>query len=911
MLAKKSLSLLAFSLLVVSDYSFAHAEHDKARFVAKNGRDVGHCNNPVRPCKTISYAVTKANKGDKVLVASGEYALANESDLFYLTSELVPILGGYNRFDHFQVQNPDVNKTTIVGVPHSYREQLHQKGFKVLADHKSVAISASLKQKLAKYEQLSQAQSNIACSNGSASGFPCQNVDLLAHVPLPGASAGNDIWGHVDLNDNSEYAIMGFSDGTRVYNVTNPTEPTLVGHISGPSTTWRDIKVLQYYDDTLNAYQAYAYITSEANGSGIQIIDLNNLPFSISLATTSQRESAAHNVYISNVDYSLNLPLNDHKPQLQIVGSRSFGGAFTSFSLDNPIDIQRSYSPISSNRSNYTHDATSLVVDDERANRDCQTSTEYCHVFIDFNEDEIRLWNTSDASTSNQLGAVGYNDVDKEFQYIHSGWWHENKQYVYVHDEWDERFGGLNTTVRILDIADLNNPTVVGKWVSDNQSIDHNGFVRGNRYYISNYERGLTILDISNPTEPQEVGYFDTFPTSNSSTYSGAWGVYPYLPSGNILISDIQSGLYILKDNTRDNTTQIAFNDTSVLIERGEQIALEVKKPAAVDQEVSVDFEVLNGKAKLGAAFTLGNDSKTLTWRANETDSKFINLTILDDNDTFKSSFFVKLTNPSPNANLGDANIAQININGESSKGLAGFIRSSLQVGENDNQFEVELSRAGGSFGSLTVNYSTEFIDADTSDVVPPSGTITWADGDVTNRTLVVTILDDDQFESTEQFKIKLTSDDNLVASSQSEIIVSILDDDTNQAPMVDLGNDIEIATNVAHTLTPLSVTDDQQDQKTYSWQQTAGPSVQLSNTNTNAMTLQSGQVSAELTFELTVTDSLGAAGTDTINVTVVAPPAPDPDPEPQPEPAKSSSSGALGGLLFMLIAAVRIRRIR
>ena len=144
------------------------------------------------------------------------------------------------------------------------------------------------------------------------------------------------------------------------------------------------------------------------------------------------------------------------------------------------------------------------------------------------------------------MGQVGYDDVAKSNQYIHSGWWHENKRHVYVHDEFDENRGGLNTTVRILDLQDLTNPLVVGKWTSDNKTADHNGFVKGNRYYMSNYERGLTILDISDPINPVEVGYFDTFPSSDNASFNGAWGTYPYLPSGNILISDINSGLYIV-----------------------------------------------------------------------------------------------------------------------------------------------------------------------------------------------------------------------------------------------------------------------------------------------------------------------------------------------------------------------------
>ena len=65
---------------------------------------------------------------------------------------------------------------------------------------------------------------------------------------------------------------------------------------------------------------------------------------------------------------------------------------------------------------------------------------------------------------------------------------------------------------------------------------------------MSNYRRGLTILDISNPAEPTEIAFFDTYPNSDSASFNGAWGVFPYLPSGKLLVSDIETGLFILRE---------------------------------------------------------------------------------------------------------------------------------------------------------------------------------------------------------------------------------------------------------------------------------------------------------------------------------------------------------------------------
>jgi choice-of-anchor B domain-containing protein len=117
-------------------------------------------------------------------------------------------------------------------------------------------------------------------------------------------------------------------------------------------------------------------------------------------------------------------------------------------------------------------------------------------------------------------------------------------------DELDERNTGDNTSVRVIDVRDWANPQVAAVWTGSNKTIEHNGYAIGDRYFLSNYERGLTILDVSNPLAPVERAYFDTYPASDTANFHGAWAVYPFLPSGNILISNIDGagGLFVLRE---------------------------------------------------------------------------------------------------------------------------------------------------------------------------------------------------------------------------------------------------------------------------------------------------------------------------------------------------------------------------
>lgn len=79
----------------------------------------------------------------------------------------------------------------------------------------------------------------------------------------------------------------------------------------------------------------------------------------------------------------------------------------------------------------------------------------------------------------------------------------------------------------------------VSIWISDNGIIDYNGYVRGNCYYMFNYECGLMVLDILDFIVFVEVGFFDIYFVFNSINFNGVWGVYLFLFSGNILVSDI------------------------------------------------------------------------------------------------------------------------------------------------------------------------------------------------------------------------------------------------------------------------------------------------------------------------------------------------------------------------------------
>jgi choice-of-anchor B domain-containing protein len=908
------------SAIATSQFTFAHSEHDKARFVAKNGKNAGKCDQVLRPCKSIAYAVQQANKGDKILVASGTYTISSEDDLFYFKSGLVPIKGGYNRFDHFQSQSPQSNITTIVGVPAEMRTEIEKMGFAVAIDGKHTLQSKALSNKIASYHEMSKSHAAEQCVNNTAGAFECANVDLLAHMPLSSFSStpgeANDIWGHVDLNTGYEYAIIGLQNGVSVVNVSDPENPVEVGTIDGASSTWRDIKVYQHFDESLNLWRAYAYATIDRSNQFVSVISLNNLPETITLAENNFSVNNAHNVYISNVDHSLNIALADLTPSLQLVGSNKSGGAFRSYSLENPETI--SLTSTNSAGDGYTHDGASIVIKDDRKTTECAESERNCTVFIDFQgrtssngEDVIKLWNISDPSNSKLLSTARYNDISVANQYIHSGWATEDNNFFLAHDEFDEGNGGLNTTIRIFSIEELKNPQQVGTWTGTTNSIDHNGFVRGNRYYMSNYMKGLTVLDISDPSAPLEVGSFDTYTTGNHASYDGAWGVYPFLPSGNILVSDITGGLFILKDNTLDSVQgTISFNQAEMSTNQGQTLQIDVHRnaPSENASSVAVSYELIPGSALQEQDYT--PVSGTLTWTDNEDGAQSFTIPVAAKGDTteFKENFFVRLFNPRNGATLSSPSYLKVNIDGAVNNGKVGFTLSEISVPENQGTLNINVARDGSSSGEVVVNYSLRSVSAETGvDIEAAAGTLTWQDGNSENKMIMLTLINDNDAEVDETVELVLESTDSNILGTNSKIIITINDDDSNNAPEVSIGENIEVNTGQSVTLNATAA-DAENDEITFAWSQSSGNAITFSSSDQQSTTFVAPATAGSLEVMVTATDVKGASSTASIIISVIAPTEVI---TITSESSNSSGSGSLGYGFLALLALLRLRSSR
>jgi len=715
--------------------AIAWADDGRPRYVSGAGQDSGDCLNKFRPCRSLSYAIAKAGKGDVISVAEGKYEIHTAQDLTDLLTVQGRLAAGFDRYTGFADRTAS-DRTVLVGVPPELRERFEQAGFTVITDTKSLfetdqeRTERERKRSLATKIRAAEQQHKAApCSANQSEGFPCQGVSLQAHLPLdqlkPAGTRGNDVWGFVDLNTGREYAFMGLENGVAVVDVTNPTAPEQVAFATGSSTAWRDIKVYQRYDSSAKRWRAYAYATADNVQDFLMVLDLSGLPNGVERVNFSSDFRAAHNEYLLNADYTFGLARRNEVPRLGISGSAAGSprGSHRLYSLADP----RAPALTSLSSAGYSHDLSSFAVKDAtRKNSQCvnAANASACEVLTDFNENTLDVWDVTNPTSPQMLASQPYSN----YAYTHSGWWSEDGRYVYLHDELDEQNLGLFTTVRVFDMTNLRAPRLAATWTGPTRAIDHNGYFKGNRYYISNYAEGLTVLDTTNPTAPQRIGYFDTYPTGSPTSFVGAWGVYPFFASGTIAVGDINTGLYLLKNETLQSPNgTFAFAAQTVAGTEGQQAVLTITRTDGAAGAVSVDIDVLYGTANANDASLA---STTVSWAANDTQPKTIAVNLPSDAEAEDMELlFARLTNPQGGATINYPDTAYVYITEAGATNKIRLVDTQVSVDEVRGKALVTITRAGSLDGAAQVSYRT-VASTSYSGFTAKQGELSWAAGD-------------------------------------------------------------------------------------------------------------------------------------------------------------------------------------
>lgn len=363
-----------------------------------------------------------------------------------------------------------------------------------------------------------------------------QNLNVSLVGSLQYSEDANDIWGYTD-SSGVEYAIIGLRNGTSIVSLADPANPVQVGYVPGANSTWRDIKT----------WGQYAYVTTDVGTDGLTVIDLSNLPNGVTstnwqptLIVNNQSGvfNKAHNIWIDENGYAYISGANLGVGGVMILDVHTTPGT--------PIYV-------GATPNNYSHD--------------CYARGDTLYT-ADIYVGEFTIYDVS-----NKANPVFLGSQQTDFSFAHNVWLSDDSQVLFTTDE------KPNAPVGAYDVSDPTNIIeldlfkpikTLGQGV-----IPHNVHVWDDYLIVSYYTDGLILVDASRPTNLIEVGNFDTYLTS-SGGFNGSWGAYPYLPSGKILVSDINSGLYVfqptyvracwLEGNVTDAVTGNTINNVDISI---------------------------------------------------------------------------------------------------------------------------------------------------------------------------------------------------------------------------------------------------------------------------------------------------------------------------------------------------------
>ena len=378
------------------------------------------------------------------------------------------------------------------------------------------------------------------CAEGAVESFDCNDIELLAYIPIslltaPEAARGiraNDNWGWTDSETGREYALVGRNDGTSFIDITDPTNPVLIGDLPKTPNTprsqlWRDIKT----------YGDHAFIVADGAGAhGMQVFDLARLRDVLDPPVVFDPDLLYQGDGLNVVESSHNIIINE-ETGFAYLTSRGCAGMHM-------VDISEPMEPtfVGCSEPGGTHDAQCIVY---RGPDESYRGREIC---LRMSGNRFQISDVTDKSSPLELSTASHPNP----AYMHQGWVTEDHRYFIMDDESDVIAGNVETTRTLIwELDDLEDPILVKEFFGSLPASAHNLYVKGDFTYQANYRYGLHILDISDPLNPVEVGMFDTSPFETGPGFGGAWSTYPFFDSGTILVTSMQEGLFMLKKRVR------------------------------------------------------------------------------------------------------------------------------------------------------------------------------------------------------------------------------------------------------------------------------------------------------------------------------------------------------------------------
>lgn len=296
-----------------------------------------------------------------------------------------------------------------------------------------------------------------------------------------------------------EYAIIGYFNGTAIYDITNAPSVVQCDSIPGPTSfyNYREFTMIDHY----------LYICSEGsnNNAGIQIVDLQYLPDSVhhvrnwtfsGFSTTHSIKSSGNYLYLNGTNFN--------SGGLVIVDATD---------RENPVKVGQG-------PNEYVHD--------------CFIKNDTVYAANIYANGKMTILNAVNKTAPTVAGTFTYPNG-----FCHNLWTSDDRKWLLTTDE------ANNSHLRLWNSENLSNITFVYEYIPYETAMVHNAYFKGDTIFMSHYRAGVVALDVSNlPAQPTVIGYYDTY-NGSGMAYQGAWNVFPYYNSGKFIVSDILTGLYV------------------------------------------------------------------------------------------------------------------------------------------------------------------------------------------------------------------------------------------------------------------------------------------------------------------------------------------------------------------------------
>lgn len=368
--------------------------------------------------------------------------------------------------------------------------------------------------------------------------FGASNFTLISRLD-PETTTNNDgdkysgCWGWYQASKNKEYAIACSQGGTYWVDMTNPATPSVSAYSAATRTAaiWREAKT----------YQNYCYVICDDNGNNsFQIFDMQYLPDSV------------HKVYDDKTIFNRGHTLWVDGNKLYVASVTYSNSTYESM---NVYSLATPTAPVLLRSLSQDYPFITGVHDMFVRNDTVYASCEYQGLYV------FKLTATN---TFTQLGSLS--------SYTAAGYNHssaltpDGKTLVFT----DEVPNGL--PIKVANVSNLQNIQVVATTNQYSLTTPHNPFIVNNSLcFMSSYEEGIQLYNISNPSTPSLVAWYDTYPQGGGNTgswanaYGGQWGCYPFHPSRTIFALDQFNGLFFLKTAAYSKTVSTVGIDESAL----------------------------------------------------------------------------------------------------------------------------------------------------------------------------------------------------------------------------------------------------------------------------------------------------------------------------------------------------------